>query len=84
MRGNVAADTTVKLNRPCAVERQPDIFEHLAIAHLDHDEELCMHGEALQMQLRKWEERDGAKYAYLETVVRASAATAFNIRPRIP
>ena len=39
VRRNIAAAAAEELHRPCAVQREADVFDQLAVAHLDHHEQ---------------------------------------------
>ena len=52
VRRDIAADATEKLDWACAVQRQPNIIEHLSVAHFDDDEGMGALCEPLEV--RQW------------------------------
>ena len=49
MRRHIAAHAIEKLDGSCAVQSQANIFDQLAIAHLDYDKRMGTGGEALKI-----------------------------------
>ena len=67
VRGHIAADAAEELDRAGSVEREAHIFDHLAVAHFDNDEDARVLRDALEMQFGKWVEGDGAKHADIDS-----------------
>ena len=63
MRRAVAAHAAEELDGTRSVQREPNVFDHLPVTHLDDEEDACTGCELSEMS--RWEriERDGAQHA---------------------